>query len=132
MENEAIVKLKKVKIEWRVKMKSEDVIIEFNQEIIDAYAIWYKKKYARRKNIFNRAMLPSWNFLIDMTFQKRNNYKQKLQELFVFMINHLGLQDYGISSCDLEVEVTFPTLTKHDLDNLSLKSCLSMGSQNPG
>ena len=74
-------------------------------------------------NIIEKATLPSWNFIINMTPQARNNYKHKLEDFFVYFIETVGYKDYAISECDVEVVVTKPTKRARDVDNVSYKSC---------
>lgn len=104
-------------------MREEDIRIVLTEGIVQEYSVFFKKNYPRKKNIIERATLPSWNFIINMTPQARNNYKHKLEDFFVFFIETTGYKDFAISECDVEVIVTKPTKTARDVDNVSYKSC---------
>ena len=104
-------------------MREEDIRIVLTQDIVESYSVFFKKNYPRKKNIIEKATLPSWNFIINMTPQARNNYKHKLEDFFVYFIETVGYKDYAISECDVEVIVTKPTKRARDVDNVSYKSC---------
>ena len=104
-------------------MREEEIRIELTQDIVQEYSVFFKKNYPRRKNIIERATLPSWNFITNMTPQARNNYKHKLEDFFIFFVETTGYKDYAISECDVEVIVTKPTQRDRDVDNVSYKSC---------
>ena len=104
-------------------MREENFKIVLIEDIVEEYSVFFTKNYPRKKNIIEKATLPSWNFIINMTPQARNNYKHKLEDFFVFFIETVGYKDYAISECDVEVIVTKPTKRARDVDNVSYKSC---------
>lgn len=104
-------------------MNSKDIIITFNQEGLEKYNAHYFKLNPRKKKIYiEKPMVRSLNKILIITNRMvQNTYKQAYKDYSVFIVKEFGLDMIGIIKADLEVEFTFPTKIRHDLDNYSIK-----------
>ena len=104
--------------------REKDVIeIEFNQEGLDRYLEYYfKLNPKKRKTYIEQPMVRSLNKMLVITNRVvQNTYKQAYKDYTQFVVKEHGLEMLGISSADLEVQLTFPTKIRHDLDNFTIK-----------
>lgn len=107
----------------RDKREKDEIKIVFDQEGLDKYLKHYFKLNPRkRKSYIDSPMVRSLNKMLVITNRVvQNTYKQAYKDYTQFIVKEQGLEMLGISGADLEVQLTFPTKTRHDIDNFTIK-----------
>lgn len=104
----------------------DTVIIEFNQEDLNEYISEWKKKYPRKRKIpIEKPIVRSLNTMLVITNRiVQNTHKQNYKEYAIWTAKKYGFDMIGIKSADLEVNYTFPTKGRRDLDNYTTKEVM--------
>ena len=103
-------------------MNNEKTIeIIFDQDGLDKYLKHYFELHKKcRKIPIESPMVRSLNKMLVITNRiVQNSHKQNYKAYAEYIVKEQGYDMVGISSCDLEVEFTFATKIRHDLDNYS-------------
>lgn len=101
-------------------MNENKIVIEFTEDNLQEFLCEYYKTHRKTKKPIVEDCLPrSMNKIITITNRIVQNNHKKHRALYVeYLIHKLGLEKIGICECDLKIEFVFPTLVRHDLDNL--------------
>lgn len=102
-------------------MDKDKIVIEFTEENLAEFLEDYYKTHRKTKKPIVEDCLPrSMNKIITITNRIVQNNHKKHRALYVeYLIHKLGLDKIGICETDLKVEFVFPTLVRHDLDNMT-------------
>lgn len=96
------------------------IVIEFTEENLNEFLDEYYKTHRKTKRPIVEDPLPrSMNKIITITNRIVQNNHKKHRALYVeYIIHKLGLEKTGICETDLNIEFVYPTLVRHDLDNM--------------
>lgn len=105
---------------------ADDIVLEFNQEDLDEYIEYYFKIKPRCIKVpIEAPMVRSLNKMLVITNRiVQNNHKQNYKDYAIYIVKKYGYKDLGISECNMEVELVFPTKTHRDIDNFVMKEVM--------
>lgn len=100
--------------------QKDKVSIEFTEDNLSRFLKEYYSTHRKTKNPIVESCLPrSMNKIITITNRIVQNNHKKHRALYVeYVLKELGLEKLGICECDLKIHYVFPTLVRHDLDNM--------------
>lgn len=102
------------------KRQKDTIVIEFTEDNLKEFLEDYYSTHRKTKKPIIEDCLPrSMNKIITITNRIVQNNHKKHRALYVeYLIHKLGLEKIGICETDLKLEFVFPTLVRHDLDNM--------------
>lgn len=102
------------------KRQKDTIVIEFTEDNLKEFLEDYYSTHRKTKKPIIEDCLPrSMNKIITITNRIVQNNHKKHRALYVeYLIHKLGLEKIGICETDLKLEFIFPTLVRHDLDNM--------------
>jgi hypothetical protein len=102
------------------KRQKDIITIEFTEDNLSRFLKEYYSTHRKTKNPIVESCLPrSMNKIITITNRIVQNNHKKHRALYVeYVLKELGLEKLGICECDLKIHYIFPTLVRHDLDNM--------------
>lgn len=106
-------------------MDNNKVVIEFTEDLLESWTKEYFKKHPRsRKKPIDNPSQPSLNKWIILQRISMNKLKQDWKDFTMYVVNHYGLNDLGISRCKCKYVVYNSTARRKDVDNYSPKFIL--------
>jgi Holliday junction resolvase RusA-like endonuclease len=100
--------------------QKDTIVVEFTEDNLNRFLKDYYSNHRKTKNPIVECCLPrSMNKIITITNRIVQNNHKKHRALYVeYVLKELGLEKLGICETDLKIHYLFPTLIRHDLDNM--------------
>lgn len=100
-----------------------ELVIEINQELVDEFNTYYKKQNPRtKKEAIPSPLCPTLNKFTTMVRMAQNDSKQKYKQFMIYILERNNVEKLMLEDCEICYTVTYPTLTRRDLDNAVLNS----------
>lgn len=106
----------------KMEFKNE-LVIEITQELVDEFNKYYKKTNPRtKKEAISSPLCPTLNKFTTMVRMAQNDSKQKYKKFMMYILEKNNIEKLMLEECEMCYIVTYPTLTRRDLDNAALNS----------